>query len=69
MALFNRRNAAMGWAAWKLGKKAMKDRARGAMPGRRRASRRPGASTLASAGAALAGALWFWRKNRRTPEE
>ena len=68
MGVVNRRNAVLGWTAWKFGKRMLKRKAKGAVPGTVEGTRRPNASAIASGVAALAGALWFWRK-RKTDEE
>jgi hypothetical protein len=62
MSIVNRRNAVIGWGAWKLGKQAVKWRAKSAAP--RVESRRPNKSFLAITAAGLVGALTFWRKRR-----
>jgi hypothetical protein len=67
MGILNKRNAVLGWTAWKIGKRVLRRKARGAVPGRVEGSRRPNASAIVSALAALGGALWFWR--RRKPDE
>lgn len=61
MGIINRRNAVLGWGVWKIGKAVGKKKAKQAVPG-------PGAhaglnkSALASIGAAVVAALFFWRK-------
>ena len=65
MGVMNKRNAMLGWAAWQLGKRVAKRKARSAMvPGTAGDSRRPNAGALVSALAAVGGALWFWRRLR-----
>ena len=64
MTILNRRNAMLGWAAWKLGKRALKRKARGALPGGAGGSRRGKAPALLSAAAAIAYGLWRWRRSR-----
>ena len=62
MGIVNRRNAVMGWAVWKVVKRAGKKKARQAVPG-------PGEhaglnkSAIATILAAVGGALFFWRKS------
>ena len=62
MSIINRRNAVIGWGAWKLGKSAVKWKAKSAAPGVE--SGRPNKSFLAVAVAGLVGALTFWRRRR-----
>ena len=64
MGILNRRNAFLGWTAWRIGKRVLKKKARGAVPGRGGGSRRPTRALILPALAALAGALWFWRRRR-----
>jgi hypothetical protein len=58
MSIFNRRNAVVGWLVVKLGKRAARKKAQGAVP----AARTGGVA--AGALAALGGMLFFWRKKR-----
>jgi LPXTG-motif cell wall-anchored protein len=58
MGIVNRRNAVVGWTVLKLGKRAAKKKAQGAVSGPR-----PG-GVAAGALAAIGGALLFWRKKR-----
>ncbi len=73
MGILNKRNAVLGWTAWQFGKRALKRKAREAVPGTVEGSKRPNASALASLLAAAGGALWFWRKrsgdNEATSDE
>ncbi len=62
MSIVNRRNAVLGWGAWKLGKSAVKWKAKSAAPSVE--SGRPNKSFLAFAVAGLAGVLTFWHKRR-----
>jgi MYXO-CTERM domain-containing protein len=66
VGIVNRRNAVLGWGVWKLGKRAMKRKAKSATPTVE--AGKPNKSFLAVAFAGLAGALTFWRRRRRTPE-
>jgi hypothetical protein len=61
MGIINRRNAVLGWGAWKLLKAAGKWKTRSVVPG---TGDHAGLnkSALASILAAVGGALWFWRK-------
>ena len=62
----NRRNAVLGWGVWKLGKRVMKKKAKGATPSVE--GGRPNKSFLAVTAAGLAGALTFWRRRRGSSE-
>ena len=58
MSIVNRRNAVVGWAVLKVGKRAAKKKAQGVTP-----SARTG-GVAAGGLAALGGLLFFWRKKR-----
>ena len=62
MGVFNRRNAALGWVTWMLGKRVLKKKAKGAVPSVDPETKRPNKSAVALAVASLAGAATFWRK-------
>lgn len=62
MGVFNRRNAAVGWMAWAVGKRVLKKKAKSAVPSIDTESKKPNKSAIALAVAGLAGALTFWRK-------
>lgn len=62
MGIFNRRNAAVGWVAWAVGKRVLKKKARDAVPGVDPETKRPNKSAVALAVAGLVGALTFWRR-------
>ena len=57
----NRRNAAFGWAAWKLVKRAMKKKAADAVPSVDPDSKRPNKSAIALLIASAVGVATFWR--------
>lgn len=67
MAVFNRRNAAVGWLALFVGKRVLKRKAKQAVPGLDAESKRPNKSAIALLVASLAGVLTFWR--RRSGDE
>jgi hypothetical protein len=68
MSIVNKRNAVLGWATWKVGKRMAKRKARTAVPAVE--GGRPNKPAIAAAGAAaLAGSLLFWRKARRRHDE
>lgn len=68
MSIFNRRNAAMGWLTWLVAKRVLKKKARDAVPGTVEGTRRPNKGAIATALAAVAGALWFWRRKSSEDE-
>ena len=61
MSVFNRRNAAVGWLTWTVGKRVLKKKAKEAVPSVDPETKRPNKSALALAAAGLVGALTFWR--------
>jgi hypothetical protein len=69
MGILNKRNAVVGWAVIKLGKRAAKRKARTVVPGTAEDSRRPNRPAVAVALAGLGGALMFWRRRSRSGEE
>ena len=68
MGIVNRRNAVFGWAVWNVGKRFAKRKAKGAVPSVDPETKRPNASALVAALAAVGGTLMFWRKKRGTSE-
>ena len=62
MSIVNRRNAVIGWLVVKIGKRAAKKKAQGAVPNARKGG------AVAGSLAALGGLLMFKRK-RRTDSE
>jgi hypothetical protein len=60
--VFNRRNAAVGWLTWMVGKRVLKKKAKGAVPAIDPQSKKPNKSAIALLIAGAAGALTFWRK-------
>ena len=62
MGIVNRRNAVLGWGAWKIGKRVIKRKAKGAAPTVE--GGRPNKSLLAVGLAGIAGTLTVWRKRR-----
>jgi LPXTG-motif cell wall-anchored protein len=65
MGIVNRRNAVLGWGAWKIGKRLVKRKAKSATPTVQ--GGRPNKSLLAVGLASLVGALSFWRKRKSPP--
>jgi MYXO-CTERM domain-containing protein len=65
MGIVNRRNAFLGWVAWKVGKGMARKKAKGVMPGKSQSSsgkRKP--AMFAGLAAALGGAAWLRRKRK-----
>jgi hypothetical protein len=62
VGVFNRRNAAVGWMTWVVGKRVLKKKAKSAVPSIDSQSKKPNKSAIALVVAAAAGALTFWRK-------
>ena len=62
MSVFNRRNAAVGWVAWAVGKRVVKRKAKNAVPSIDPESKRPNKSAIALLVASGLGALTFWKK-------
>jgi hypothetical protein len=58
----NRRNAALGWAAWKVGKRVMKRKAKDAVPKVDTETKKPNKSAIALLIASAVGVATFWRK-------
>lgn len=63
MGIVNRRNALVGWAVIKVGKRVAKKKAEDAVPPS------PKTSAVAAAVAGLAGALVFWRRRSGGADE
>jgi hypothetical protein len=68
MAVFNRRNAVVGWLVLQAGKRALKRKAKPLVPAVDRETKRPNRSALALLLAAAAGAVTL-RRRRGTDEE
>ena len=62
MSIFNKRNAVTGWLTWIVAKRVLKKKARDAVPGTIEGSKRPNKGAIATALAAVGGALWFRRR-------
>jgi hypothetical protein len=62
VSVFNRRNAAVGWVVWAVGKRVLKRKAKDAVPAIDRESGKPNKSAIALLVAAAAGALTFWSR-------
>lgn len=64
VGIVNRRNAMLGWAAWQVGKRVARRKAKSAVPAIDAESKRPNKPAVAAAVAALVGGLVFWRRRR-----
>lgn len=62
VGIINRRNAVLGWTAWQVGKRVTRRKAKDAVPGIDKDSKRPNKSAIASVVAAVVGVVWFWHK-------
>ena len=62
MGVFNRRNAAVGWVTWMVGKRVLKKKAKDAVPSIDTETKKPNKSAIALLIAGTVGALTFWRK-------
>jgi hypothetical protein len=62
MSVINRRNAVVGWLTWTVGKRVLKKKAKGAVPGIDSETKKPNRSAIALAVAAVAGVATFWKK-------
>ena len=65
MSVINKRNALFGWTVWQLRKRAMKRKARAALPGLADDSMQPSKRAVAAGIATLGGVLWFLTRRRR----
>jgi hypothetical protein len=62
VGVFNRRNAAVGWLTWMVGKRVLKKKAKDAVPAIDPQSKKPNKSAIALLIAGTVGVLTFWRK-------
>jgi hypothetical protein len=63
VGIFNRRNAAVGWLTWTVGKRVLKKKAKDAVPAIDTESKKPNKSATALLVASAVGVLTFWRKH------
>jgi hypothetical protein len=70
MGIMTKRNAVLGWAVWKLGKRVIKRKAKSAVPGTGGSGggRAGKAWLLAGLAAAIGGVLFFWRRKSGSGE-
>ena len=69
MGIVNRRNAVLGWAAWQVGKRVARRKAKSAVPTVDPETKRPNKPAVIAALATVGGLLMFWRKKGPTPPE
>jgi hypothetical protein len=62
VSVFNRRNAAVGWVTWAIGKRVLKRKAKEAAPSIDPETKKPNRSAIALLVAGMVGVLTFWRK-------
>jgi hypothetical protein len=62
VGILNRRNAVMGWAAWQVGKRVLKRKAKDAVPKVDTETKKPNKSAIALLIASAVGVATFWRK-------
>jgi hypothetical protein len=62
VSVFNRRNAAVGWVAWAVGKRVLKRKAKDAVPTIDPESKKPNKSAVALLIAGAVGVATFWRR-------
>ena len=62
MGVFNRRNAAVGWLTWIVGKRVLKKKAKDAVPSIDPETKKPNKSAIALLVASAVGVLTFWKK-------
>ena len=62
MSILNRRNAVIGWMAWKAGKRFAKRKGRAVVPSVDTETKRPNrVAAVVAVAAAVGGAVLFWR--------
>ena len=62
MGVFNRRNAAVGWVAWAVGKRVLKKKAKDAVPAIDTETKKPNKSAVALLIASAVGVATFWKR-------
>ena len=62
MSVFNRRNAAVGWVAWAVGKRVLKKKAKGAVPTVDPETKKPNKSAVALLIASAVGVATFFKR-------
>lgn len=69
MSVFNRRNAALGWVAWAVGKRVIKKKAKDAVPTIDTETGKPNKSAIALLIASAVGVATFWKKRSEDPTD
>lgn len=69
MSVFNRRNAALGWVAWAVGKRVIKKKAKDAVPTIDTETGKPNKSAVALLIASAVGVATFWKKRSEDPTD
>jgi hypothetical protein len=69
MSIVNRRNAVLGWLAWKVGKGAVKKKAKGAVPGSSGSSSKRKPAVFAGIAAAAVGAAAVVKRRHKDGDE
>jgi hypothetical protein len=69
VGVFNRRNAAVGWLTWNVGKRVLKRKAKGAVPSIDTETKRPNKSAIALFAASVVGVLTFWKKRSGSADD
>jgi hypothetical protein len=69
VGVFNRRNAAVGWLTWNVGKRVLKRKAKGAVPSIDAETKKPNKSAIALFAASVVGALTFWKKRSGSSDD
>jgi hypothetical protein len=62
VSVFNRRNAAVGWVAWAVGKRVLKKKAKDAVPAIDAETKRPNKSAIALLIAGAVGVASSWKR-------
>jgi hypothetical protein len=62
VGVLNRRNAVVGWAVWKVGKRVLKRKAAEAVPKVDTETKKPNKSAVALLIASAVGVATFWRR-------
>ena len=63
MGIVNRRNAMLGWAAWRIGKRVARRKARAVVPAVDRESKRPNKAAIVAGLGTFLGVLWLLRRS------
>jgi hypothetical protein len=69
VAIFNRRNAFVGWLTWAVAKRTLKRRAKEAVPAVDPKTKRPNKNLVALVVATAAGVAAFWRRRWSDDDE